>query len=221
MAEESEWARRARARYESVVFGGDSEALVTGERELDAAEADLALARGRLLHARFLQTRDEDEQELAQLSRAAELYRELGDERGEADALFWVGTFHQVVRSDHETALPFLDRSFELATRVGDELTLSYVVRHLAFADRASGQLDSARVRLEESVRLRRKIGFTPGVATAVLALAYFNAEQGSRADARALLAEARSIAESCGAAGVVGWVDQAAIDLGIDESSD
>jgi len=40
--------------YESAVFGGNAEALSTGDRELDAVEADLALARGRLLHARFL-----------------------------------------------------------------------------------------------------------------------------------------------------------------------
>lgn len=208
------WIHRARERYERAVFGGDATALTRGARELDAVEAALALARGRLLHAEFLQTRQEDERELTNLERAAELSRELGDVRGEGEALFWVGTFHQVVRSDQSAALPALRRSLALATQVGDDLTLSYVLRHIAFADRAAGRMESAGAGLEESLRLRRKIGFTPGVAAAVLALAYFTAENGSLDQARTLLGEARSIAEGCGAAGVLAWVDQAEQDL-------
>jgi hypothetical protein len=42
-----------------------------------------------------------------------------------------------------------------------DKLTLSYVVRHLDFAEMAAGRLDGARELLEESVRLRREIGLT------------------------------------------------------------
>jgi len=62
-------------------------------------------ARGRVIHARFLQQRDEDPDgaaedpgELTSFERAAQLYRALGDKRGEAESLFWVGCFHQVVR---------------------------------------------------------------------------------------------------------------------------
>ena len=36
---------RARLLYERAVFGGDADALATADRELDAVEADLALAR--------------------------------------------------------------------------------------------------------------------------------------------------------------------------------
>jgi hypothetical protein len=42
---------RARQQFERAVFGGDGSGLAGAERELDAVEADLALARGRLLHA--------------------------------------------------------------------------------------------------------------------------------------------------------------------------
>lgn len=38
---------RARMLYENAVFGGNAGALAAAERELDAVEADLALARGR------------------------------------------------------------------------------------------------------------------------------------------------------------------------------
>ena len=44
----------ARTRYEQAVFGGDPAGLVEAERALDGLEADLALARGRLLHAALL-----------------------------------------------------------------------------------------------------------------------------------------------------------------------
>ena len=67
--------------YESAVFGGDAEALAIAERGLDAVEADLALARGRILHARFLEGRNEDPDELPLFRRAARLYRALGDAR--------------------------------------------------------------------------------------------------------------------------------------------
>ena len=153
--------------YERAVFGGDAEALATAERGLDAVEADLALARGRILHARFLVGRDEDPDELPLFRRAARLYRALGDARGEGEALFWVGCFHQVVRNDEKTAVPALERSLKLAARVGDKLTESYVLRHLGIAEHQAGRLDAVRERLEESVRLRREVGFLPGVALA------------------------------------------------------
>lgn len=87
----------ARRLYERAVFEGDAAALAEAGRDLDGVEADLALARGRLLHTRFLHQRDddpgqarEDPGELPLFERAVRLYRVLGDARGEAEALFWV-----------------------------------------------------------------------------------------------------------------------------------
>ncbi|MBM0206444.1 hypothetical protein JNW90_28145 [Micromonospora sp. STR1s_5] len=48
---------RAQVRYEQAVFGGDAKSLDEAERDLTALDADVALARGRLLHARFLGAR--------------------------------------------------------------------------------------------------------------------------------------------------------------------
>jgi len=164
---------RAKALYEQAVFGGDAGALLIAERDLDGVEADLALARGRVLHARFLdERRHEDLRELALFERAAELYQGLNDVRGESEALFWIGTFHQVVRGDSRLALPIFEQSYELAAQAGDKLTLSYAARHLGFAQAEAGRLDAAREKLEESVRLRRDIGFDQGVAAGLLALA-------------------------------------------------
>jgi tetratricopeptide (TPR) repeat protein len=200
---------QARMLYEQAVFGGDGGAIALAVRELDGVEADLALARGRIVHARFLETRQEDPHELALFERAAELYRDLGDIRGEGEALFWIGTFHQVVRDDSESALPALRRSYELAAAAGDNLTLSYAARHLGFAEAAAGRMDAARERLEESVRLRRELGFMPGVAAGVLALAELTAREGKREEALSLADQAGSIAEASDAQGILRWVER------------
>lgn len=201
---------RARLLYERAVFGGDASALAVAERELDAVEADLALARGRVVHARFLEHRREDPHELALFERAARLYQTLGDIRGEAESLFWIGTFYQVVRGDDDAAVPALDQSYTLATQAGDKLTMSYALRHLGIAEHAAGRPDAARDRLEESVRLRREIGFLPGVAANLVGLAHIAAGQGRRNEALALVDEAGTIAEASGAHGVIRSVDEA-----------
>jgi hypothetical protein len=55
-----ERVRRAGLLCERAVFTGDAGPLAEADRELDAAEADLAVARGRLMHTRFLLRRDQD-----------------------------------------------------------------------------------------------------------------------------------------------------------------
>lgn len=200
---------RARRAYEQAVFGGEAAAVGTAERELDAVEADLALARGRLLHARFLEDRRADPVELELFERAAQLYQTLGDVRGEAEALFWIGTFHQVVRDEHDDAVVNFERSYELAAQAGDKLTMSYAVRHLGFAARAATAWAIARERLEESVRLRREIGFSAGVAAGLLALADLAAEEGRRDEALTLLDKASEFARSCDARGILRWIEE------------
>jgi len=119
-----------------------------------------------------------------------------------------------VVRGDDEAAGPPLERAWSLAQSAGDKLTVSYVVRHLGFTEMAAGRLDSARELLEESVRLRREIGFTAGVAAGVLALAELAAQAGDRDRALALLDEATAIAAEAGAQGILRWADQARQEL-------
>ncbi|MCW2877639.1 MAG: hypothetical protein JWQ95_1739 [Sphaerisporangium sp.] len=205
---------RARLLYERSIFDGDAGALAIAERELDAVEADLALARGRVIHGRFLEQRNEDPDELALFERAAQLYQVLGDVRGEAESLFWVGIFHQVVRHDNDLAVPVLERSCELATKAGDKLTISYALRHLGIAEHVAGRLDAARERLEESTRIRRELGFMPGVAANLVGLAYIAAGQDRRDDALALIEEAGTIAETSGAQSIMREVEEARTQL-------
>jgi tetratricopeptide (TPR) repeat protein len=210
VADQTEPFEQARLLYEQAVFSGDDGALAAADLILDAAEAGLALARGRIAHARFLADRHEDPQELALFGRAAALYHRLGDIRGEGESLLWVGAFHQVVRGDDDAAGPPLERAWSLAQSAGDKLTVSCVVRHLGFAEMAAGRLEGARELLEESVRLCRELGFAPGVAAGVLALGELAARAGDRDRALALLDEATAIAAGAGAQEIVRRAEQA-----------
>jgi tetratricopeptide (TPR) repeat protein len=201
---------RARELYEQAIFNGTEGVLAKADVELDAAEADLALARGRVLHGRFLACDNEDPAELPLFQRSAELYRRLGDQRGEAEALFWIGCFYQVVWKDAHGAVEALTRSADLAREVGDKLTLSYALRHLGIASQQAGQLDAARSLLEESTALRRELGFLPGVAANLVGLIYIAAAQGRPTDAQALAAEATTVAEAAGATKIQAQITEA-----------
>ncbi|MFD4413467.1 tetratricopeptide repeat protein [Streptomyces sp. NPDC058476] len=205
-----DWIERAGELFEAAMFGGDTSALDRSDEVLDAVEAPLAMARGKVLHVRFLNDREENTQELVLFERAAELYERLGDASGEADALFWVGCWHQVVRGDGVAGRPYFERSYALAKSVDDRMTMSYAIRHLGFDDKDAGRFDQARERLTESVILRREIGFRPGEAAGLVALAYLAAETGDPAAAFQHLDEAQSVAESCGAKAVLRWIEEA-----------
>jgi hypothetical protein len=134
--------------------------------------------------------------------------------RGEAEALFWVGCFHQVIRRDSAAAVPVLERSLELATQAGDKSTMSEVLRHLGIEAHAAGQFESARQRLEESTRLRREIGQLPGVAANLVGLAYIAAARERIDDAMALLDEASTIAGAEQAQRILRQVGEARAEL-------
>ncbi|AGS67306.1 hypothetical protein [Streptomyces collinus] len=205
-----DWTERTDELFEAAMFGGDASALDRSDGILDAVEAPLSMARAKVLHVRFLDDREENSQELVLFERAAELYKRLGDVSGEADALFWVGCWHQVVKGDDAVGRPFFERSYALAKSVDDRRTMSYAIRHLGFADKNTGHFEQALERLTESVTLRREIGFKPGEAAGLVALAYLAAETGDPSTAFHHLDEARSVAESCDAKAVLGWIEQA-----------
>jgi tetratricopeptide (TPR) repeat protein len=209
------------ALYERAVFGGDPSALEGADQELDRVEADLALARGRIMHGHFLTQGREHPQELEMFERAADLFRQAGDVKCEAEALCWMGIYHQVVRNDDEAALPMFERAAELAGQAGDKLILSYALRHQGIAEHLAGRLDEARERLEESIRLRREVGFAAGVAATMVGLAYIAAGQGRRDEAFATLDTATIIAEASGAGGVLRSIEEARSDVSSETTSE
>ena len=145
--------RASKPLYERALFEGDSSALVEAATHFDATDADLSLARGRVLHGESLDQRrrdprsaSADPREPELFERAVQLYREVGDERGEGEALFWVGCLHQVVRHDDRLATPNLERPFELATRNADLDDLR-CLRHLGIAEHSAARLQAAKER--------------------------------------------------------------------------
>jgi hypothetical protein len=171
-----------RGAYEQATFGGDPSGLDVAERELDILEAEVALVRGQLLHARLSNGFPEvapsrnPEAELHLFEQAEELYRRCEHRRGEAEARLWIGLYHQVVQRDHSAARPHLEAAHVQAEAAGDPLLMSYTLRHLGIADHIDGQLTAARRRLVESTELRRDLGFWPGVAANLIGLAYLAA---------------------------------------------
>ena len=201
---------RARLSYEQAIFTGDSSGLAAADRDLDEVQADLALARGRALHGRFLTDHITDDAELSHFERALHLYKTLGDARGEAAALFWIGCYHQVVQRDDEAAVPLLEASRDCALRAGDRVTLAEALRHLGIADHRAGRLPEARAALEESTRIRRELGLTRGIAANLIGLAYIAAGEDRRDDGLAILAEAATLAEANDAPQILRDVEEA-----------
>lgn len=186
---------------------------------IDRVEADLSLARGRLIYEQFLRSGPggfpapgpDGSSALPLFRRAAQNYRELGDSTGEREALFWVGVLDQVLNRNLPAALDALRRSHELAQEAGDLLLLSCVERHLEFIDLLEGRPSDGQRHLEESVRMRREIGFHAGVAMGLVALAELFVETHDLMKARQLLAEATVIAREHGAKGALLAIESAA----------
>jgi tetratricopeptide (TPR) repeat protein len=192
---------RADLLSEQALFTGSAEARAAAARELDRAEAQLALGRGRVLHARFLAEREEDPDELALFERALGAAERADDPLLAGWCRFWIGLVHQVVRGEHELARPHLEAAHTAAGEAGDPVLGSYAVRHLGFCHDAAGDAQAAWDAFADSVRLRRAEGFLPGVAAGLLTLGEVALEQGRPEQARPLLAEARELAERTGSA--------------------
>ncbi len=205
---------RADLLNEWALFAGDDDARRRAGDELGRAEALLALGRGRMVHAQYLAERKEDPRELELFERALELARSLGDRALEAQALFWVGLVHQVVRGDSPSSERFFQDSYDAAQELGDTLTMSYAARHLGFVDLDAGRAEAAWSRFEESVQLRRADGFLPGVAAGLLTLGEVAAEAGRYEQARELLLEARTLAEQVGAEPFLRRIEEALAEL-------
>jgi tetratricopeptide (TPR) repeat protein len=200
---------RADLLNEQALFTGSAEAREAVGRELTRAEARLLQEKGRILHAKFLAERGgEDPRELEQFERSLELAREAGDQRLESWARFWIGIVHQVIRDDHDSALPHFRSAYDWAKSNGDSLLQSYAVRHLGFGWYEQGRREDGLRAFEESVELRRDEGFLPGVAAGLLTLAELAVEEGRPEDARPLLVEAKEAADSSGAAAFGARID-------------
>jgi tetratricopeptide (TPR) repeat protein len=215
----------ARRLYIQAIFTGDRSALFDASRSLDGARAELAVARGMIKHGRHL-LRDaeedaesaEDRGELQDFEEALRLYVEQGNVAGEAEASFWIGCYHQVIRRNDADAVPMLERSLELATQAGDKTVASEALRHLGIAEHRAGRLDEAREQLEASIALREELGDEQGVAANLVGLIYIGTAQGRTADALDAARKARELASRSGATQITRQIDEACEQLPVTE---
>ena len=217
----------ARVLTDEGVFGG-CDTLVEREALLDEAQmcaergaeplmlGDVLDARGMSLHAAFLDSADRQEPpgELDLFERGLALRRQAGDPKPIAESLFHIGLVYGVVRRDHQRALPYFEEAYHSAQSAGDLVTASYAIRHVGFAHHDAGDDDAGRAALLESLELRERAGFIPGVAMALVALAYADTDRGATEEAEHHLARAKEIFLSLGATQRGPWVDQIAEEL-------
>jgi tetratricopeptide (TPR) repeat protein len=187
------------------------------DRLLDQVEAEVALARGRLVYERYLRSGPggypahgaNGLPALPLFRTAAELFHRTGDAAREREALFWVGTLEQTLNRNYSEAAVTLERAGELAKSANDRLVLSSVERHLGFIAFLEAVPVEARAHLEESVRLRREIPFPAGVAMGLVALAELALEQKDRDGALQLLDQAAEVARSANADGALAAIGE------------
>lgn len=166
-------------------------------------------ARGMSLHQAFLDSdrSAEPPEELSSFERGLQYFQQAQDQGGIALASFHLGLVYGVVRRDHAQARPYFEQSYALAQAVQDRVTASYAIRHIGFAQHDAGEVAAARVSLHESLVLREQAGFVPGVAMALVMLAYADTELGQRDAAVQHLLRAQAIFRQLGAERKVDWV--------------
>jgi tetratricopeptide (TPR) repeat protein len=210
----------ARILTEQAGFGGfdtldERMALLDAALRLAEQTADPALlgavwdARGMSLHQAFLDAGRpaEPPEERPSFERGLQYFQQAQDQRGSALASFHLGLVYGVVRRDHAQALPYFQQSYALAQAVQDHITASYAIRHIGFALHDAGEVVAARASLHESLVLREQAGFVPGVAMALVMLAYADTELGQRDAAVQHLLRAQAIFRQLGAERKVDWV--------------
>jgi tetratricopeptide (TPR) repeat protein len=116
--------------------------------------------------------------------RAAELVRSAPDAGRRAGAAFYSGLIADILRGDAETGRAWYQEALRVGEEAGDELIVSYALRHLAFRN---GDPVEARQMLERSTELRQRAGCVPLVLAQQLALAELARNRGDSAWAQAV----------------------------------
>jgi len=100
------------------------------------------------------------------------LYRQLGDRRGIAYALFYLGGV-SANRGDYATASQLAEEALALRREVGNKHDIAWSLYLLADLVSQQGEYSRGHVLLEESLALFRELGNTRGIALALTSLAW------------------------------------------------
>ena len=132
--------------------------------------------------------------------RSLELRRETDDKVGIAESLFLLGLAHEhKAEAEPAKAEALFVEARQTAAGVGEQRWRSYAVRHLGWIALGRGQLEEALGCFEESLRLRREIGFTAFLPPAIQAVGLAQMELGRLEEAEATFKEAYGLATEIG----------------------
>jgi hypothetical protein len=116
---------------------------------------------------------------LAELAGRAAALRDGAPSAGQrAWAAFYVGLVADVLGDDAEAGRAGYQQARADAVAAGDELALSYALRHLGYLDAQAGSVEAGRRQLTESLELRQRAGCVPHVLAQLLALAEFSGDE-------------------------------------------
>ena len=162
------------------------------------ADADLAQYEGQVRYGEAFSTGDW-ESPRALFRAALEGRDRLGDRRGAAESLFYLGlTFDQAGQA--EPAMEQYARSRAIAEEIGDAALQSYTARHIGAILEQQGRLDAAYDHIARSVAFRREARFFVTLPFALMQQAdFFVQHRADRARAMELLDEAIDVADRYG----------------------
>jgi len=221
------WVQIARVLSDEALFGGIDnqekrrEALEKAQNLAEASANKVLIAGvydaiGLSLHVDFLNSdrSKEPEEEINYFERGLELRKEHGTPGQVAESTFHVGLVYDVIRKEHDRALPYHEEAYKIATDEKDKLIASYAIRHIGFARYNADNVESAKQAFTESLELREAIGFIPGIAFSLITLAQVDVEEGDKASALARFKEARNLLATLGARSRVTWLEEKISDI-------
>jgi tetratricopeptide (TPR) repeat protein len=131
----------------------------------------------------------------AEIAETAALYRKVGDIHGLA-SLYNNAGYMAVVQGSYERAASYLDEALVLAEGTGEQLRVMLVFSNLGLASLFMADLERAKARFAEGLRLCREHGVAWAAVEAIAGLAAAAAREGEAERAARLLGAAESLSE-------------------------
>ncbi len=146
-----------------------------------------------LLLAGFLAYEQADYHSVQTMAEEAfRIRRGLGDKRGIANALYWLGI--ATLMSDMVQALPLLEESLKLYRDLDSDQDIGTLLGNIGFTLNELGDANRARSALEEAVIIQRKLKYDNGIAFALENLGEVVYGQGDYDRARSCWEESLSL---------------------------
>ena len=140
------------------------------------------------------------------LTKALELFREVGDRRGEGNTLWGLGNYHYF-QAWEDLGIPFFGEALETFRAVGDRTMEAWSLHMLGTAQLRKGDLVEARDNVEHAMRHFYAAGDTAGITLCLDDLSSVEVAEGNLERAAILRGAARNLTAVTGA-GLANYVE-------------